>query len=88
MALVACGWRHSVAVSSSGGLYTYGWSKYGQLGHGDFQDHLVPHKVEALKDSSISLVLMQNTETFYNTVTYSPLIRTWDSKDERIQVVS
>jgi hypothetical protein len=44
--------------------------------------------VEALKESSISLVLMQNTETFYNTVTYSPLIRTWDSKDERIQVVS
>lgn len=56
MALVACGWRHSVTVSSSGGLYTYGWSKYGQLGHGDFQDHLVPHKVEALKESSISLV--------------------------------
>ncbi|KAM0840808.1 hypothetical protein ACQ4PT_059409 [Festuca glaucescens] len=59
MGLVACGWRHSVTVSSSGGLYTYGWSKYGQLGHGDFQDHLVPHKVEALKDSSISQKIAQ-----------------------------
>ena len=61
MVLVACGWRHSVTVTSSGGLYTYGWSKYGQLGHGDFEDHLVPRKLEALKDSSISQVLIQNT---------------------------
>jgi alpha-tubulin suppressor-like RCC1 family protein len=32
---VGCGWRHSVAVSNAGRLYTFGWSKYGQLGHGD-----------------------------------------------------
>uniref|UniRef100_A0A6N2L7V6 Aminotransferase class I/classII large domain-containing protein n=1 Tax=Salix viminalis TaxID=40686 RepID=A0A6N2L7V6_SALVM len=50
---VACGWRHTISVSSSGGLYTYGWSKYG---HGDFEDHLTPHKVEALRGSSISLI--------------------------------
>ncbi|KAJ6422375.1 hypothetical protein OIU84_027350 [Salix udensis] len=56
MIMVACGWRHTISVSSSGGLYTYGWSKYGQLGHGDFEDHLTPHKVEALRGSSISLV--------------------------------
>jgi len=37
-------------------MYTYGWSKYGQLGHGDFEDHLVPHKLESLKDSTISQV--------------------------------
>ncbi|KAL5216556.1 hypothetical protein ABZP36_007957 [Zizania latifolia] len=56
MVLVACGWRHTITISSSGSLYTYGWSKYGQLGHGDFEDHLVPHKLEALKDSSISQI--------------------------------
>lgn len=56
MVLIACGWRHTITVSSSGSLYTYGWSKYGQLGHGDFEDHLVPHKLEALKDSSISQI--------------------------------
>ncbi|KVH87985.1 Regulator of chromosome condensation 1/beta-lactamase-inhibitor protein II, partial [Cynara cardunculus var. scolymus] len=54
MILVACGWRHTISVSSSGGLYTYGWSKYGQLGHGDFRDHLVPHKLEALQEHYIS----------------------------------
>ncbi|KAJ4814175.1 Regulator of chromosome condensation (RCC1) family protein [Rhynchospora pubera] len=56
MILVACGWRHTITVSTSGSLYTYGWSKYGQLGHGDFEDHLVPHKLEALKDASISQI--------------------------------
>lgn len=56
MVLVACGWRHTITVSSSGSIYTYGWSKYGQLGHGDFEDHLVPHKLEALKDTTISQV--------------------------------
>lgn len=56
MNMVACGWRHTISVSVTGGLYTYGWSKYGQLGHGDFEDHLVPYKVEALADSSIKQV--------------------------------
>ncbi|XP_057496040.1 ultraviolet-B receptor UVR8-like isoform X2 [Actinidia eriantha] len=56
MVLVACGWRHTISVSSSGGLYTYGWSKYGQLGHGDFEDHLIPHRLEALHGNFISQI--------------------------------
>ncbi|KAI9114413.1 hypothetical protein K1719_014641 [Acacia pycnantha] len=56
MVTVACGWRHTISVSSSGGLYTYGWSKYGQLGHGDFEDHLVPHNLQALSDKFISQI--------------------------------
>lgn len=56
MVLVACGWRHTMSVSFTGVLYTYGWSKYGQLGHGDFDDHLTPHRLEALKDSPISQI--------------------------------
>ncbi|CAI9771883.1 unnamed protein product [Fraxinus pennsylvanica] len=54
--LVACGWRHTISVSSSGSVYTYGWSKYGQLGHGDFRDHLIPHKLEALHEHCICQV--------------------------------
>ncbi|KAG8383900.1 hypothetical protein BUALT_Bualt04G0062200 [Buddleja alternifolia] len=56
MTLVACGWRHTISVSSSGSLYTYGWSKYGQLGHGDFGDHLIPHKLEALHENRIAQI--------------------------------
>ncbi|KAL2936214.1 Ultraviolet-B receptor UVR8 [Bienertia sinuspersici] len=56
MILVACGWRHTITVTSSGSIYTYGWSKYGQLGHGDFEDHLTPYKLEALSGQIISQV--------------------------------
>lgn len=56
MVMVACGWRHSISVSASGALYTFGWSKYGQLGHGNFEDHLVPHKLEALHGIFVSQV--------------------------------
>lgn len=54
--MVACGWRHTIAVSELGSLYTYGWSKYGQLGHGDYEDHLVPCRVEGLRNAHISQV--------------------------------
>ncbi|XP_052190726.1 ultraviolet-B receptor UVR8 isoform X2 [Diospyros lotus] len=56
MVQVACGWRHTISVSSSGGLYTFGWSKYGQLGHGNFEDHLIPHRLEALRENFISQI--------------------------------
>jgi len=59
MSMVACGWRHTISVSYSGALYTYGWSKYGQLGHGDLEDHLIPHKLEALSNSFISQVSLR-----------------------------
>ncbi|KAK9903587.1 hypothetical protein WJX75_009396 [Coccomyxa subellipsoidea] len=53
---VACGWRHSIAADETGVVYTFGWSKYGQLGHGDCTDQLVPKAVESLKDSRIVLI--------------------------------
>jgi alpha-tubulin suppressor-like RCC1 family protein len=56
MTQVACGWRHTISVSETGKLFTFGWSKYGQLGHGDFQDHLIPHQVEALEKTKVQSV--------------------------------
>jgi alpha-tubulin suppressor-like RCC1 family protein len=35
VARVACGWRHSAAVTDNGRVFAWGWSKYGQLGLGD-----------------------------------------------------
>ncbi|ERN08779.1 ultraviolet-B receptor UVR8 [Amborella trichopoda] len=56
MSMVACGWRHTIVVSSIGKLYTYGWSKYGQLGHGDYEDHLIPHQLRALSNDYITQI--------------------------------
>lgn len=54
--MVACGWRHTIVVAKSGAMYTFGWSKYGQLGHGNEEDQLVPHRVEALQEHTIRQV--------------------------------
>ncbi|CAH2274177.1 Hypothetical predicted protein [Pelobates cultripes] len=32
---ISCGSRHTASVTRSGELYTWGWGRYGQLGHGD-----------------------------------------------------
>lgn len=39
---IECGFRHSIARSTLGKVYTWGWNKYGQLGHGDFDSELSP----------------------------------------------
>lgn len=79
MVMVACGWRHTISVSSSGALYTYGWSKYGQLGHGDFEDHLSPHKLEALRDSFISQVIFFSFQhNLVDLLSISHIKVTWD----------
>eukprot|EP00891_Asterochloris_glomerata_P007758 jgi/Astpho2/7758/Aster-07597 len=56
MHIVSCGWRHSACVNVQGEVYTFGWSKYGQLGHGDFEDHLTPKKIEALDGKQITMM--------------------------------
>ena len=35
---IGCGERHSVAVSEGGGVYTWGWNQYGQLGRSTDED--------------------------------------------------
>ncbi|KAM6388263.1 LOW QUALITY PROTEIN: RCC1 domain-containing protein 1 [Pluvialis apricaria] len=45
---VSCGSRHTAVVTRGGELYTWGWGKYGQLGHGDNASSDQPHRVEYL----------------------------------------
>ncbi|XP_071610129.1 RCC1 domain-containing protein 1 [Heliangelus exortis] len=45
---VSCGSRHTAVVTRSGELYTWGWGKYGQLGHGDKASSDQPRRVEFL----------------------------------------
>lgn len=53
---VVCGWRHSVTISDKGLIHTFGWSRYGQLGHGNNEDQPVPKLVEALSNKQITTV--------------------------------
>ena len=42
---VACGGEHSLAATSSGDVYSWGWGRYGNLGLGPPEDKLLPSKV-------------------------------------------
>jgi hypothetical protein len=65
MTHVACGWHHTNLVSDSNKLFTFEWSKYSQLGHGDFQGHLIPHQVKALEKTKV-----QSVSTFPDVLPY------------------
>lgn len=45
VSLVAGGWRHSLACTDSGTLYSWGWNKFGQLGLGHNNDTDIPCEV-------------------------------------------
>lgn len=45
---VACGWRHSAAVTTTGRLYTWGFGKAGALGHGSLDTVRKPTLVREL----------------------------------------
>lgn len=51
VAQVSCGSRHSLVLTRQGILYTFGWGKCGQLGHGDTRDRRAPTVVTALAAS-------------------------------------
>lgn len=36
--LISCGWRHTVAVTEDGQVYSWGRGVHGQLGHGELVD--------------------------------------------------
>lgn len=42
IALVTCGWRHTIAVTADGAVYSWGRGVNGQLGHGANLDVYAP----------------------------------------------
>ena len=51
--MVACGGHHTVAVSSEGEVYSWGWGNEGQLGNGSQYDQLTPTIVRGLDSQRI-----------------------------------
>jgi alpha-tubulin suppressor-like RCC1 family protein len=54
VAAVAVGDAHSVALTSDGQLYTWGWADVGQLGHGTTAPSALPRLVASLSDPTHS----------------------------------
>ncbi|XP_060880843.1 uncharacterized protein LOC132952538 [Metopolophium dirhodum] len=70
---VSAGQYHSLAISASGQLWTWGWGVYGQLGHGAIDDCEKPKLLKALENENIisayggyshSIILTSNGKVF------------------------
>jgi alpha-tubulin suppressor-like RCC1 family protein len=53
---VSAGGAHSLALTAGGRVWSWGWAYFGQLGHGDNEEQLLPRKVEALAGQRIIAV--------------------------------
>lgn len=52
----SCGEKHSVVVTLDGGVFSFGSSIYGQLGHDSTNDELLPRKISELMGSEVSQI--------------------------------
>ncbi|XP_018425374.1 PREDICTED: RCC1 domain-containing protein 1 [Nanorana parkeri] len=53
---ISCGSRHTAAVTCSGELYTWGWGRYGQLGHEDMKSLDHPTRVDFFPQKKICVI--------------------------------
>ena len=60
---VVAGLEHSVALTSEGGVFTWGSGRCGQLGHGTYNSETQPRKVMELMGTSVSLVAAGDRHT-------------------------
>lgn len=51
----SCGSRHTAVVTCAGELYTWGWGKYGQLGHKDNTSSDQPRRVEYFVEKQLQV---------------------------------
>lgn len=53
---ISCGGYHSVALSKSGFVFTWGSGEYGKLGHKDQKDRFVPTIVDAMRGKDVKRI--------------------------------
>ncbi|XP_023110670.2 RCC1 domain-containing protein 1 isoform X3 [Felis catus] len=59
----SCGSRHTAVVTRTGELYTWGWGKYGQLGHKDTSSLDRPRRVEYFVDRRLQSFLFSTDQS-------------------------
>jgi alpha-tubulin suppressor-like RCC1 family protein len=55
--MISCGYHHSVALSSDGKVYSWGYNEYGQLGLGHNFNREIPSQINRLNNIPISKIV-------------------------------
>ncbi|KAF7266968.1 hypothetical protein GWI33_019752 [Rhynchophorus ferrugineus] len=79
--LIECGTTYSAAISSTGTLYTWGRGNYGRLGHGTFDDCLIPTPVLALAGHHVVGVSLGSGDAHTICVTSRGRVFSWGDGD-------
>ena len=74
---VACGHWHTLAVTKDGALWTFGEGDDGKLGHNDFNDWLVPTRIEAQQFGNANIVAVAAGSRHSAAVTEDGTLYTW-----------
>jgi len=53
---VCTGSNHTLLLASDGRVFSFGWCRYGQLGHGNFEEQDAPKLIDALKGICIEQI--------------------------------
>lgn len=60
---ICVGQYHSLALTASGRVYSWGWGVHGQLGHGNIEDVRTPTLIEYFKDIVIAQIAAGHAHT-------------------------
>jgi len=74
---VACGNRHTLAVTKAGTLWSWGQGDGGKLGHNDYDSRLVPTQVEAQHFGYVRIVCAASGLTHSTAMTEHGGLYTW-----------
>ena len=77
---VSAGYFHSLALTADGAVWSWGYGNWGQLGHGDYQAHLLPKQAEALADQRV--VAVSAGERHSIALTADGAVWSWGEGDE------
>ena len=64
---VSAGAFHSLAITANGAVWSWGNGGWGQLGHGNYEDQLLPKKIEAFAGQRVVAVSAGSGQTFATT---------------------
>ena len=62
---ISCGYAFTIAVTSAGGLYSWGAGTNGRLGSGDEMNRMSPRLVTSIQNEFITCILSFNYSTCY-----------------------
>ena len=82
MLMVDCGAFHSAALTEGGGVYTFGDGQDGLLGHGDFEDQLVPRRMVAEGFNDERVVMLAVREAHMVALSEEGHVFTWGAGDD------